>query len=168
MSRKTSQILSVGLLLSSMVVMGLEIGSKTQSSEASVETIAELENKIDELEEENNRIKDEHDRLTEGYANSLTLSDVEVFEEDDLESTEAVTTSSDEEAKKARQFTVTVKEGEPSSVVAEQLEYLGVIEDRYAFSDYLETNGLAKKIRPGNYVVTSNMTTDELAQAILK
>ncbi|SFC53264.1 hypothetical protein SAMN04488102_10964 [Alkalibacterium subtropicum] len=175
MSKKTSRILSLGLLVSSMVVMGLEVWSpgvlttsQTQSSEVLVDQIAELENKVEELEAENSRIKDEHDRLTEGYANSLTLSDVEVIEEGEQGNTESVTTSSDEDSEKARQFTVTVKEGEPSSVVADQLQYLGIIDDRYAFNDYLEENDLAKKVRPGNYVVTSDMNTDELVQAIIR
>lgn len=177
MSRKTSQILSAGLLLSSMVLMGLEIGSQAQSSETLVETITELETKIEELEEENSRIAGEHDRLSEGYANALDLDDVEATDSDsgDEDSEASVETSSEEVAEEetedtdeAEAFTVTVKEGEPSSVVADQLEYLGLIDDRYAFSDYLETNDLAKKVRPGNYVVTSDMNEAELARAVIK
>jgi len=178
MTRKTTQVLSVGLLLSSFVIMGLEIGSQAQSSETLNETISELETKIDELEEENSRIAGEHDRLSEGYANAFELDDVEATDadsedEDSATSAEASSEEEDEEtaesdSNESESFTVTIKEGEPSSVVADQLEYLGLIEDRYAFSDYLETNDLANKVRPGNYVVTSDMTEAELAQAIIK
>lgn len=181
MSKKTSRILSIGLLVSSMVVMGLEIWSpsflrtsQTESPESLVENITELENKILDLEEENRSISQELDRLTEGYSNRLTLSDVEETDEENDESDadeESVSTSGDEEAEveeNIQEFTLTVKEGEPSSVLAEQLEYLGVIENRHDFNEFLESNDLAKKVRPGNYVVTSDMTTDELAQAVLR
>jgi len=177
MTRKTTQVLSAGLLLSSFVIMGLEIGSQAQSSETLNETISELETKIDELEEENSRIAGEHDRLSEGYANAFELDDVEATDadsEDEDSATSAEASSEEDEetaesdSNESESFTVTIKEGEPSSVVADQLEYLGLIDDRYAFSDYLETNDLANKVRPGNYVVTSDMTEAELAQAIIK
>ncbi|MDZ7835862.1 MAG: hypothetical protein U5K84_11600 [Alkalibacterium sp.] len=45
---------------------------------------------------------------------------------------------------------------------------LGVIEDRLAFNDYLEKNDYARKVRPGNFVVNSDMSTDELVQAIIR
>ncbi|MER2063538.1 MAG: hypothetical protein ABS873_02725 [Alkalibacterium sp.] len=184
MSRKTTQILSLGLLVSSVVVMGIEVwspqssgSSSAQSSENLTAQITELENKIEALEEENSQISAEHDRLSEGYANSLTMEELEELEDIDAENTEADEETSSSETTNAgdsdsdgdvRQFTITVKDGEPSSVIADQLVYHGLIEDRFAFNDYLEDNDLASKVRPGNYVVSSDMNESELAQAIIQ
>lgn len=177
MSKKTSRILALGLLMSSMVVMGLDVWSKEQfnsaqstSPDALVENVAELENKIEDLESENVRLSDEVNRLSQGYANTLTISDV-VENANEDEDGETVTTSNqqdEDEEDDSEKYTVTVRDGEPSSVVAEQLESLGVIEDRYDFNDYLEKNDLAKKVRPGNYVVSTGMNNEELAQAIIR
>ncbi|WP_423189207.1 hypothetical protein ACO1PF_11540 [Alkalibacterium sp. f15] len=177
MSRKTSRILALGLLTASIMVMGMDLAAPSQikatqaeSSESLLETVLELENKIDELEAENVRLNDGLNRLSEGYSETLALSDLEENPESDSdngadgeEDTEKTATEED-----VREFTITVREDEPSSVVAEQLAYFGIIDDRYAFNDFLENNDYAKKVRPGNYVVNSKMTDTELAQAIVR
>lgn len=182
MSRKTSQILASGLLAASMIVMGLELWSPSRiqstqahSSDSLIENVSLLEDKVNELEQENRRLNDEIERLSEGYSNGVSLSDFEdeeaekdVDEEKKDDETQTENTESDVQEDPVREFTVTVKEGEPSSVVAEQLEELGVIEDRHAFNTFLEKNDYAKKVRPGNYVVTSEMNENELAQAIVR
>lgn len=182
MTRKTSRILALGLLTSSVVVMGLEIWSPVElkdtyakSSDSLTENVIELEDRIVELESENARLNDEIDRLSEGYTNALSLSDIETSEmsisetntDQSDETAEAEDGTNDSEEETVQEYTVTVRDGEPSSVVAQQLENFGVIEDRHAFNDYLETNDLAKKVRPGNYVVHSDMDEAALAEAII-
>ncbi|MFO8069520.1 MAG: hypothetical protein R6U02_06055 [Alkalibacterium sp.] len=177
MSRKTSRILALGILAASMMVMGIDLAAPSQirttqaeASDSLIETVSELETRIDELEAENGQLKDGLDRLSEGYSGTLTLSDIEDNQESDSDNG----TDGEEDAEnkvtedEVQEFTVTVREGEPSSVVAEQLEDLGIIDDPYAFNDFLEKNGYAKNVRPGNYVVTTKMNNTELAQAIVR
>ncbi|OJF90938.1 hypothetical protein [Alkalibacterium sp. 20] len=154
MSRKTSRIMAMGLLTASIVVMGMDLAAPSQinstqaeASDSLLETVLELENKIDELEATNVRLTDEVDRLSEGYSETLALSDLEENPEsdsdngeDDEEDTEKAVT---EEA--VREFAITVREDEPSSVVAEQLAYFGVIDDRHTFNDFLKKMVMPRK-----------------------
>lgn len=189
MSRKTSRVLAMGLLTSSIVVMALGVWSpkqlqstQAQSSNALVDTVTELEEKTVILEQENTRLSEEVDRLSEGYSNNLSLDDFEDEDEptskseeeesEDVDSnqTDSVEGSESTESveEKISEYTVTVKEGEPSSVVAEQLESLGLIEDRHAFNAFLEKYDYAKKVRPGNYVVSTDMNNTEMALALVQ
>lgn len=186
MSRKTSRIVAVSLLASSIIVMGLggldsdqSLSAQENGSSSFAETVSKLEEKVSDLESENSRLQDEVTRLSEGFSNNLAGSDFEdenltasesdgedELDEEENESEATETVEGTEE--KVREYTITVKDGEPSSVVAEQLETLGLIEDRYAFNDFLENYGYAKRVRPGNYVVTADMNTTEMALALMR
>ncbi|WP_146923013.1 endolytic transglycosylase MltG [Alkalibacterium kapii] len=174
MKKKTIQILCLGLLLSGVIFLGMirlfptqpDLTS-VQSSESLVEQVNILKEKTQKLEKENDRIIDELDRLTEGYSNTLSLTKILEIKEDDQTEYDLVEVSSEKESRERKQFTITVKDGEPSSVIAEQLLDLGLIENRLEFNDYLQKKNLADKISPGNYVVSEGMTRDELAQAVI-
>ncbi|MDZ7835861.1 MAG: hypothetical protein U5K84_11595 [Alkalibacterium sp.] len=58
-----------------------------------------MKKKSTALEEENSRLIDEHDRLTEGYASTLTLSDIQ---ESGQENDANVTTSSERRRRQRR------------------------------------------------------------------
>lgn len=69
-------------------------------------------------------------------------------------------------AKKTRTFTV--RGGLLSSSVAREMKAAGVIEDDDALDDYLEKNGLARKVRAGKYKIPVGASYEEIARIITR
>ncbi|NBJ68528.1 MULTISPECIES: endolytic transglycosylase MltG [Clostridia] len=65
-------------------------------------------------------------------------------------------------------FTVNIKEGMPSSEISDQLEANDIIDDAAKFSAYLEDNDYSQKVQLGKFKVSSDMSLQEIAEAITK
>ena len=63
---------------------------------------------------------------------------------------------------------LTVKADTASYDVAYALMVAGIIDDAEEFDDYLCYNGYAKRIQNGTYVITSDMTYEEIAELICR
>ena len=64
--------------------------------------------------------------------------------------------------------TFTVRGGLLSSSVAREMKEAGVIEDDDALDDYLEKNGLARKVRAGTYKIPVGASYEEIARIITR
>lgn len=64
--------------------------------------------------------------------------------------------------------TFTVRGGLLSSSVAREMKAAGVIEDDDALDDYLEKNGLARKVRAGTYKIPVGASYEEIAKIITR
>lgn len=64
--------------------------------------------------------------------------------------------------------TFTVRGGLLSSSVAREMKAAGVIEDDEALDEYLEKNGLARKVRAGKYKIPVGASYEEIARIITR
>lgn len=64
--------------------------------------------------------------------------------------------------------TFTVRGGLLSSSVAREMKAAGVIEDDEALDEYLEKNGLARKVRAGKYKIPVGASYEEIAKIITR
>lgn len=93
-------------------------------------------------------------------------------ENDAQTTTEATTETTSETTQSVNSDYVTAKisvtSGMTSSEVAMLLQDAGIIEDYLDFDDYLNQNGYSTQIRINDYEFNSNMTYQELAEALIK
>lgn len=65
-------------------------------------------------------------------------------------------------------YTLTIAKGEASRDIANRLEQAHIIDDAQSFLTYLGTHQLTRAVRPGTYVVTSDMSYKQIARKITK
>lgn len=65
-------------------------------------------------------------------------------------------------------YTLTITKGEASRDVANRLEQAHIIDDAQSFLTYLDTHQLTRALRPGTYVVTSDMSYEQITKKITK
>lgn len=162
MNKKGLRQLALGFLISAIILSIYALAtpeatdnageSETQTSEAETSSSAQAS------KEETNSTETEAENET---------SDKET--EDDAEessSKKPKRESSEESSTEVTEITVTVNEGDSSDVVVDELAASGIISDRQAFYTYLNDNGFDLLVKPGNHKVNSDMSFDELAQAL--
>lgn len=182
MSKKNVRLLASGFLFSGLLLLALstfapaETGATNQDIPDELEAeIRYLEDTVVTLELENEQLSSENTRLAQENETDSTSDSEETEEFDTLE--EAEETDSEEETEEAAEeevepsvmeYVVVVNEGEPSSVVASQLESFGLIDDFHGFNRYMEENNLFRRLRPGRYTVQSDMNREQLIEAIVR
>lgn len=186
MTKRNIRLLATGFLMSGLLLTAFQSvnGPTAESTESkTIETLEDdmrvLEEKAVQLELENEQLRAEYDNLIS--MNDTELADGQVEEEnaDETDTTEADTTETAEESENSSdteedewssvtEYTIIINEGEPSSVIASQLETYGLIDDFFEFNDYLEDNDLIRRVRPGEFAVTSDMNRDQLIEAIIR
>lgn len=170
MTKRNIRMLSTGFLISGLLLTALQTVSSSAADSNDAENIEALEadkrileEQLVQLELENEQLRAEFDGLIDGEETNLTelaetteeeISDEEAEEED---TSNAVT-----------EYTIVVSEGQPSSVVASQLQSFGLITDFFEFNDYLEENDLVRQVRPGEFTVNSDMNRTQLIEAIIR
>ncbi|WP_461200588.1 endolytic transglycosylase MltG [Anoxybacillus sp. TBDG-1] len=65
-------------------------------------------------------------------------------------------------------YTLTIAKGEASQDIASRLEQAHIIDNAQSFLTYLHTHHLTRALRPGTYVVTSDMSYEQIARNITK
>lgn len=168
MTKQTLRALSLGFFLSALVVAGFQILEQPEAAkgvdmgpETADTSSAVLE---EEKASDSSYIAETDTEDTEEEANKEEDGAAEKAE--DVSSEDSAETDLEEETNEP--VTITVKEGQPSSVVASQLKEQGIIEDSFEFDEYLEKNNYATKIRPGKYDVTKDMDFEKIVDVLLK
>ena len=96
----------------------------------------------------------------------LSLSNEEEItpssQEDELLESE----SSQEESVDSDAFVFVVQEGQPTSVVIENLHLTGLIEEPEEVQAYIEENNLANRMQFGSYELSKNMSYQEIISII--
>ncbi|OCA84144.1 aminodeoxychorismate lyase [Bacillus sp. FJAT-27225] len=72
------------------------------------------------------------------------------------------------DAKPVTKVFINVSDGMTSINVGRALEQAGIVKDAFAFSKDIEKKGLMNKLRPGVYMVDSNMSYDQVVSTIFK
>lgn len=179
MKKKNLRLLALGFFLSGLLVAGVRVvEGETSTTPNNEQEVEELEQEIASLEEELARLEvaqatDEQDEEEpeeveepeEEEENSDDEADSE-SEDETEENNEEDDEEEPEEEEEVLTTTVTLEEGQPSSVATQQLENAGIIEDRLEFDLFLDDNDYAVLVRPGSYEVNSDMSFEELAAAL--
>jgi YceG-like family len=81
---------------------------------------------------------------------------------------EEQSTTFEKEEEKASSFMLTIKPGMNPDSIATILEKQGIINEKNAFTEYIEKNNLSTKVQLGEYVLTKNMSIQQIAKTITK
>ncbi|EXJ22450.1 hypothetical protein ADIAL_2036 [Alkalibacterium sp. AK22] len=176
MTKKNIRILASGFLLSGLMILLIHSLGPVQSEAADQEKIETLEAEINFLEGMIADLEMENERLASEYGVFADLDDsieeeassAEADQDRADETEEAADESQDSQGDDAVEHTVVIGEGQPSSVIASQLQSFGMIDDVFAFNDYMEDNDLIRRVRPGSYVVRTDMNRDQIIEAIIR
>lgn len=152
MGHKGLQSFSGGLFLATAILGGTYYYSHHTAEESSPEMI--------ELSTEEMMT-----RLTAaGYA-VLTEAELEAVRDEAASATEQPE-DGQEEQQIIYQMVLTISSGMTSHQVAEQLAAGQIIEEVEPFLEYLQSNGLTQSIRTGQFLLSSEMTVEEIIAVI--
>ncbi|WP_208560129.1 hypothetical protein [Marinilactibacillus kalidii] len=179
MSKKNIRILALGFFLSGLILV-LSILIVPTNSEADAQNqeevktlkseVSYLQNQIAEMEVAQadtqeaaapDEKSEEEPEATNEDAEDENEEESEENPEEDAEQ------PSDDEEEPVISTTVTIGDGQPSSVATTQLMEQNIIEDRFDFDKFLEDKDYAPLVRPGTYEINSNMNYEEIAQALM-
>lgn len=97
---------------------------------------------------------------------SSSSEDEEEINASSQESESLESESSQEESVDSEAFVFVVQEGQPTSVVIENLHLTGLIEDPEEVQTYIEENNLANRMQFGLYELSKNMSYQEIISII--
>lgn len=168
MSKPALRYLALGFLVSAIILAGyrsfLYEPQVADSSESKTAPLTQDELSYKE-KYETLLAETELAELESGYVDESESTE----NTEPAESDEAAQESSEskEESEEVVTATVIIKEGDPSSTAARQLQEQGIIEDSAEFDKFLESNNLSNLVRPGNFTVNSGMSFQEIADILL-
>nr|WP_263326469.1 aminodeoxychorismate lyase [Neobacillus sp. Marseille-Q6967] len=142
---------AAGILIATTITGIVYFSSKNENTKAAVQstelTVKEMKNKLE----------------TEGYV-------VQTIEEYEASTKEEKTSESKETPAKetVTQIVVNVSEGMTSIDVGNVLVQAKMVENAFAFSKDIESRGLQNRLKPGTYVVSSDMSYDQVISTIFK
>lgn len=96
----------------------------------------------------------------------LSLSNEEEITPSSQEDESLESESSQEESVDSDAFVFVVQEGQPTSVVIENLHLTGLIEEPEEVQAYIEENNLANRMQFGSYELSKNMSYQEIISII--
>ncbi len=167
MSKPALRYLALGFLVSAIVLAGYRLFFYDVQTIASEDTVVEET----ALTKEEVSYKEKYETLLAETEiahlekETATSEPDAVKEEATSESAESAESESSEPSEK--KITVTINDGDPSSVASQQLQEQGLIEDAFDFDGFLEDNGYAALIRPGSYEVSSEMDYEQMANVLM-
>lgn len=183
MTKKNIRLLASGFFISGLLLTAFQTYNDSSAQSSGTEDLELLESnhrvleeKAVQLELENEQLRKEYDKLVAlQNDDSSTFQETEDFSEstedeeadDSVESDSTDESDSDSDSATVEEYTIVISEGEPSSVIASQLVRYGLVDDFFEFNDYLEDNDLIRRVRPGEFTVSSDMNLTEIVEAII-
>lgn len=172
-TKKNLRALALGFFLSGSLIAGYQYleGDEEISPEANNnQEVEELKEEIVYLEEQlaSIEVAQATEELEETEEQPEESEEEPIDEPSDEENSEENEESEEEEEPEEEVITatVTLQDGQPSSVATQQLADAGIIEDRLEFDLFLDNNDYAVLVRPGTYEVTSEMSFEEIAATL--
>ena len=63
---------------------------------------------------------------------------------------------------------ILIKKGASAASIGQELEEKGVVKSAFAFKLYTQINNLTKKVPPGEFVIPTNLTLEEVVDVLVK
>ncbi|MCM3761665.1 hypothetical protein M3212_12790 [Alkalihalobacillus oceani] len=150
MSHKGLQSFAGGLFLATAILGGTYYYTHSMNEEAEPERI---------------------ELSAEDMMSRLTAAGYTVLTEAELEAVRDEASSGQQEGEQEKQqiiyqMVLTISSGMTSYQVADQLVTGQIIDEVEPFLDYLRANGLTQSIRTGQFLITSEMTVEEIIAVI--
>ncbi len=147
-----------------LVIIGTKDDTSTETSDNTEDTSEATEvttEKVDNITESTS---------DEDIIQGSDVSIEEVVDESINTTTEATSADDTTESANSKYVTanISVTSGMTSYEVAMMLQDAGIIDDYLDFDNYLNENGYSTQIRINDYEFNSNMTYEELAEALIK
>lgn len=156
MSKPALRYLALGFLVSAIVLAGYRLFFYDVQTIASEDTVVE-----------ETALTKEEVSYKEKYEALLAETEIAHLEKETATSEPAESAESESSEPSEKKITVTINDGDPSSVASQQLQEQGLIEDAFDFDGFLEDNGYAALIRPGSYEVSSEMDYEQMANVLM-
>lgn len=156
MKKDKLRFLALGFFLSGLILMVVQVSGISKPEESPKQATVESS-----VISESSSSKP----VTETAKKPEPESESESSQSSDLPESEEPE-SSNEESRTSDTFVFVVHEGQPSSVVIENLYTTGLIEDTEAFQAYLEESELENSIQYGSYELSSDMSIVEIIDII--
>lgn len=170
-NKKNLQTLALGFFLSgSLVAAFLFIeGDRSSGNASGDQEVEALEQEVTNLEDEIARLEvaqaEDSQEVEEQTSDTEEETNDNAGDEEQEDQNEEEQ-EPEEEENEVTEATITVEEGQPSSVATQQLVDAEIIDDQREFELFLDDNDYAVLIRPGTYEVNSDMSFDDLAAAL--
>jgi hypothetical protein len=172
---------AVGLFTAAVIMLIINYfnGSKQEFTEMPIEDV------IDGLKEQGYRVLTETEYITLSMNGEVEKKDTEIAssETENAEASEEVETTEVDEAEEnntetaeeenqkqetVKTYTLTIESGMPSSAISNKLEENGIIDDAGKFISYLEDEGYAIRIQLGEFTLKSDMSYNQIAEALTR
>ncbi|MBO0962916.1 aminodeoxychorismate lyase [Neobacillus sp. MM2021_6] len=153
---------AAGILISTTIFGAVYLANPSEQSTTTVKT-AENRSTVKPSEKEMKQKLE-----TKGYV-VQTKAEFEKNVNDAKASGQKTATPADNQSTKTvTKVVVNVAEGMTSIDVGKALTQASLVKDAFAFSQDIEHKGLENRLRPGVYVVDSEMTYDQMVSTIFK
>lgn len=171
MNKGTIRAFAAGIILSTAAIAGYERWIEPMDSRSmSIEQAKSL------LQQKGYHVttnpKQEKQKETANKKNPEPVEkeakDIKPVQELDTEKKEAPQASSQQNKDQAAAYTLTIQSGMTTGEIAKLLVREGILRDASSFEKYMEQNELSKYIQIGDYVLTDNMTVQQVAKTITK
>ena len=169
MNKQGMRYLSMGFFISAVILSGYQLMDSTEAAPSVLYTSEEAHtydtsSDMEEIVQDSTDSTDSLDSTEE----TSTVDEEEETEQPEETKEEDLSEETNETEQEPSVVTIVIKEGQPSSILAKQLESEGLIENALDFDTYLEKQNAATKIRPGSYEIDSDMNFDQIINVLLK
>lgn len=170
MSKPALRFLSLGFLVSALILAGYRSFFYEPQSAVATDTSTELTQEDETYKGKYENLLAETELAKMESENAIdeqdTASTEEATEESSESEAEETSTSEEDSSSQATTATIVINEGDPSSLAARQLQDQGIIEDSVEFDNFLEDNSLSNLVRPGTFTIESGMSFQEIADIL--
>ncbi|WP_163103404.1 endolytic transglycosylase MltG [Peribacillus alkalitolerans] len=168
MNKRSIQSFAGGIIFATTIIAGYHYFFEKQPTiqlEEAMKIIEEHGMTIEKTKQHEATKKSIEEKKTPTETESTNKKE-EPNEASNTEGNEEKPTADKKEEEKASSLTLTIEPGMNPETIASLLEKQGIIQDKNAFTDYLEKNNLSTKVQLGEYVLTKNMSISQIAKTI--
>lgn len=166
MSKPALRFLSLGFLVSALILAGYRSFFYEPQSAVATDTSTELTQEDETYKEKYENLLAETELAKMESENAIDEQNAESTEESTESEAEETSTSEEDSSSQVTTATIVINEGDPSSLAARQLQDQGIIEDSVEFDNFLEDNSLSNLVRPGTFTIESGMSFQEIADIL--
>ncbi|AZP05256.1 hypothetical protein [Jeotgalibaca ciconiae] len=174
MTKDRLRFLALGFFFSALLLSAYNLfaspvaAQKEGSEETDTSNMVDYQNKYEELLVEHELLKKEMQSKHSETTLSEESSDNEELESvnEETESTTSESEAAEDDLQSDNQIVFLIHEGQPSSVVLQNLVEAGLIDSVEDAENYLQDNDLTSKLQYGSYDLSKDMTQEQILDTI--
>lgn len=158
MNRVSLQSFSAGIIFTTAIFAGFYYGN--HSNEDVKPTISDAKKMLESqgYSVSKSSIKNDSEKVKKTLATKQIQKDT----------TETQTKQKDKKQEKVVSYILKIKNNMSTSEISDQLEKEKIIDDSVKFQTYMNKKNLSRQVQIGEYIVSNNMSYEELGQLVTK